>query len=311
MQRLVLDLRENPGGPLVQAINVSSHFLHKGQMVVYTRGRIPHSDEDYHAPSEGDYTGVPLVVLVNRDSASASEIVTGAMQDHDRGVVAGETTFGKALVQSVYELPPSGAAVALTTAHYYTPSGRVIQRPWDETFDEYLLYRELDQQVSRPHPATELKYTDAGRKVYGGGGIEPDHFLPGSVEGFNPGKFARSLYSRGAFATFSRRFTREGDTRPASARTGATHKVSPGWALTDAVVTEFKQMLTSQGVKIDEPAFQGDLPFIKAEIRYEVDGELFGAEEARRNLTKVDPQAQAALGLFDEAKQLLVARKAH
>jgi hypothetical protein len=87
--------------------------------------------------------------------------------------------------------------------------------------------------------------------------------------------------------------------------------VSPGWALTDAVVTEFKQMLTSQGVKIDEPAFQGDLPFIKAEIRYEVDGELFGAEEARRNLTKVDPQAQAALGLFDEAKQLLVARKAH
>jgi carboxyl-terminal processing protease len=311
MQRLVLDLRENPGGPLTQAINVSSHFLHKGQMVVYTRGRIAHSDEDYRAPTEGDYTGVPLVVLVNRDSASASEIVTGAMQDHDRGVIAGETTFGKALVQSVYELPPSGAAVALTTAHYYTPSGRVIQRPWDETFDEYQLYRELDQQLSRPHPAAELKYTDGGRKVYGGGGIEPDHFLPGPVEGFNPGKFARSLYSRGTFINFSRRFRREGDTRPASAKTSATHTVSPGWQVTDDVVAEFKQSLTSLGLKIDEPAFVADLPFVKAEIRYEVDGELFGAEEARRNLTKVDPQAQAALGLFDDAQKLLAAKKAH
>jgi carboxyl-terminal processing protease len=311
MNRLVLDLRENPGGPLVQAIAVASHFLHRGDMVVYTRGRIQHSDENYRAETEGDFTKVPLVVLVNRDSASAAEIVTGAMQDHDRGVIAGETTFGKALVQSVYQLPPSGAAVALTTAHYYTPSGRVIQRPWDETFDEYLTYRERDQQASRAHPASELHRTDSGRTVYGGGGIEPDHFLPGPVDGFNPGRFARLLASRGAFASFSRRFAAEGDTRSASARTGATHKVARGWTVSDDLVTEFKQFLTSQGVKLDDAGFQADLTFVKAELKFEVDSELFGGEEARRNLTHVDPQAQAALGFFDEAQKLLAVKKGH
>jgi carboxyl-terminal processing protease len=308
MQRLVLDLRENPGGPLKQAIDVSSHFLRKGQMVVYTRGRIPNSDEDYRVSEEGDFTDVPLVVLVNRDSASASEIVSGAMQDHDRGVIVGETTFGKALVQSVWGIS-EGAGVALTTAHYYTPSGRVIQRPWDASFDEYLTYRERDQQLPRSHPESELKYTDVNRKVYGGGGIEPDHFLPGRIEGFNPSRFGQLLWSRGTFSNFSRRFTGEGDTRPASAKSGATHRVSRGWSVTDDIVNEYKQSLTSQGIRLDEAAFTSELPFIKAEIKYEVDSELFGAEEARRNLTKVDPQAQAALGFFDEAQKLMAARR--
>lgn len=302
MRQLILDLRENPGGPLVQAIAVSSHFLHKGQMVVYTRGRIPHSDDDYRVTTEGDSPALPLVVLVNRDSASASEIVTGAMQDHDRAVIAGEATFGKALVQSVYEIA-NHAAVALTTAHYYTPSGRVIQRPWDASFDEYLTYRQRDQTNEFPHPDGQLKYTDAGRKVYGGGGIEPDHFLPGAVEGFSPTTFARSL--RGAFVNFSRRFTATGDTRPGSQTTGATHQVAPGWTLTDEMLAEFRQMLVSQGVKIDEAAFQADLAFIRAEIRFEIDTELFGTEEARRNLAKVDPQLQASLGFFEEARKLV------
>jgi carboxyl-terminal processing protease len=243
-------------------------------------------------------------VLVNRDSASASEIVTGAIQDHDRGVVVGETTFGKALVQSVWGIS-EGAGVALTTAHYYTPSGRVIQRPWDSSFDEYLTYRERDQQEPRSHPESELKYTDANRKVYGGGGIEPDHFLPGRIEGFNPSRFGQMLWSRGAFSNFSRRFTGEGDTRPASSKSGATHRVSRGWTVSDELVNEFKQSLTSQGFKVDEAAFTSDLAFIKAQIKYEVDSELFGAEEARRNLTKVDPQAQAALGFFSEAQNLM------
>jgi len=202
----------------------------------------------------------------------------------------------------------NGAAVALTTAHYYTPSGRVIQRPWDQSFDEYLTYSLRDQEPNRPHPASELKYTDLGRKVYGGGGIEPDHFIPGPVEGFNPTRFARLLASRGAFAAFSRTFTAEGDARP-GAKSAATHKVARGWTVTDAVVDEFRQMLTTQGVKIDEVAFKTDLAFIKAEIKYEVDSELFGAEESRKNLTRVDPQAQAALGFFDEARKLLDTRE--
>ena len=202
MQRLLLDIRDNGGGPLNQAIAVANHFLHKGQMIVYTKGRVENSDENYRAVVEGDYTDLPLIVLTSRQSASASEIVTGSMQDHDRGLIVGETTFGKALVQSVYSI--EGAGLALTTAHYYTPSGRLIQRPWDGAFDEYLTYALRDQSASRAHPASELKYTDGGRKVYGGGGIEPDHFIGGAIEGFNVTPFTRTLFVRGAFVELRR-----------------------------------------------------------------------------------------------------------
>ncbi len=153
-----------------------------------------------------------MVVLVNRNSASASEIVTGALQDHDRALVVGETTFGKALVQSVYTISDR-AGLALTTARYYTPSGRLIQRPWDGTFDEYLTYTLRDQNPDRPHNASDLRYTDGGRKVYSGGGIEPDRRLDGPVEGFNPSAFGRALYGRQVFATFAEQFTAEGDMR--------------------------------------------------------------------------------------------------
>ncbi|MBP1603493.1 MAG: ctpA, partial [Acidobacteria bacterium] len=212
MRRLLLDLRGNPGGPLDQAIRVSNEFLQQGQMIVYTRGRVPNSDQDYRATERGSYTELPLVVLANRNSASASEIVSGALQDHDRAVIVGETTFGKALVQSVYRIS-EGAALALTTARYYTPSGRMIQRPWDGAFDEYLTYTARTQNAPREHAAADLKYTDAGRKVYGGGGIEPDRRLEGPVEGFNPGRFARGLFARQAFASFAQKFSAVGDTR--------------------------------------------------------------------------------------------------
>ena len=149
--RLLLDLRGNPGGPLDQAIKVSNQFLSRGDMIVYTRGRVANSDQDYHARDAGAYTNQPLIVLVNRNSASASEIVAGAIQDHDRGLVIGETTFGKALVQSIYRVS-HGAGLALTTARYFTPSGRMIQRPWDTAFDEYLTYslREPEAPVRAP-----------------------------------------------------------------------------------------------------------------------------------------------------------------
>jgi carboxyl-terminal processing protease len=308
MQRLMLDLRDNPGGPLDQAILVASRFLKAGQMVVYTRGRIPNSDDDYRVRAQGGYTDVPMIVLVDRQSASASEIVAGAMQDHDRGLVVGETTFGKALVQSVYPIS-NGAGLALTTGRYYTPSGRLIQRPWDGSFDEYLTYQLRDQDPARAHAAQELKYTDGNRKVYGGGGIEPDHFVAGPVEGFNPTRFAKLLYTRGSFIGFAERFTREGDDRPGS-RSAAQHKVAPGWKVSDAMIDEFRQYLVEQRVKIDEPAFKTDLAFLEAMIHFEVDVDLFGVEEARRNLSGVDPQVQAALGFLDDAKQLMSLKKA-
>jgi carboxyl-terminal processing protease len=306
MERLILDLRDNPGGPLDQAIAVSNRFLKKGQMIVYTKGRVTTEDE-YIALQEGGYTTQPLIVLTNRNSASASEIVSGAMQDHDRAVVVGESTFGKALVQSVYSIH-NGAGLALTTGRYYTPSGRMIQRPWDGSFDEYLTYGLRDQTGTREHAPADLKYTDSGRKVYSGGGIEPDHFVLGPLEGFNPTRFSRLLHSRGAFIGFAEKFSREGDTRSA-ARSAARHKVAPGWVVSDAIIDEFKEYVTSQRVRIDESAFKTDLTFIKAMIHFEVDMDLFSFEEARKNLVKVDPQAQAALGHFDEAKQLLMAKK--
>jgi carboxyl-terminal processing protease len=303
MARLVLDLRDNPGGPLDQAIAVSNRFLRQGQPIVETRGRVPNANEQYRANQRGGYTDVPLVVLVNRQSASAAEIVTGAMQDHDRGLVVGETTFGKALVQSVYPIA-NGAGLALTTGRYYTPSGRMIQRPWDGSFDEYLMYSQRDQDPGRTHSPADLKYTDGNRKVYGGGGVEPDHFVPGPVEGFNPTRFSRGLISRQAFVGFAERFTKEGDPRP-GARSAAVHRVAPGWVLTDAMVAEFRGYLDEMRMRIDEPSFATDLAFIKAMIHFEVDVDLFGVEEARRVFSRVDPQLQAALGFFREAEELL------
>ena len=190
MKRLVLDLRSNPGGQLDQAIRITNRFVPKGAMVVYTRGRVPNSDQDYRATDTPEYTSIPMITLVNRSSASASEIVSGALQDYDRSLIIGETTFGKALVQSVYRVS-GGAGLALTTARYYTPSGRLIQRPWDGTFDEYLTYTMKDQG-QRTYSADQLKYTTGGRKVYSGGGIEPDERFDGPLEGFNPTRFGRS-----------------------------------------------------------------------------------------------------------------------
>jgi carboxyl-terminal processing protease len=302
MKRLVFDLRDNPGGPLDQAIRIANRFLPSGDMIVYTRGRISSADRDYRARVEGDYTAFPMIVLVNRNSASASEIVTGALQDHDRALVVGETTFGKALVQSVYPIS-GGAGLALTTGRYFTPSGRMIQRPWDSAFDEYLTYSLRDQEPSHEHTAAQMKLTDAGRKVYAGGGIEPDEFMAGPVEGFNPTRFGRSLVARGAFANFADRYTAEGDTRFKLANQNLT-PVAKGFTVTDAMVAEFKKSLPSQHITVDEEAFTKDLAFIRAMIRYDIDLALFGVSEARSRLLADDPQAQFALKQFPEAQRL-------
>ena len=153
MKRLLFDIRGNPGGPLDQAIKVVERVpAASGKMIVYTRGRVPNSDQDYRATEDSEFTDMPIVVIANRNSASASEIVTGALQDHDRAYIVGETTFGKALVQSVYRIS-GGAGLALTTAHYYTPSGRLIQRPWDATLrrvSELHAARSGRQQAAQP-----------------------------------------------------------------------------------------------------------------------------------------------------------------
>ena len=302
MEQLVFDLRGNPGGALGQAIRVSNRFLPRGDMIVYTRGRVPNSDQDYRATRRSDYLDIPMVTLVNRNSASASEIVSGALQDHDRSIIVGETTFGKALVQSVYRVS-GGAGAAITTARYYTPSGRLIQRPWDENFDEYLTYVFRDQDANVEHAPEDMKFTDSGRRVYSGGGIEPDSRFDGPTQGFDPAPFGRSLYTRNLFANFARQFSRAGDTRiPPSP---SSRQLGRDFEFTDAMVAEFRAHVEDSGLEIDGADWDADRSFIRAMIRYQIDIDLFGLAEAQRNLVSVDPQLQHGMGLFDDAARLL------
>jgi len=303
MKRLVYDIRGNPGGPLDQAIKVSNEFLPKGKMIVYTRGRVRNSDQDYRATEDSSFLDIPMVVLANRNSASASEIFTGALQDHDRAYIVGETTFGKALVQSVYPIA-NGAGLALTTAHYFTPSDRLIQRPWDETFDEYLSYTQKDQDGIKQHKPSDLRHTDSGRPVYSGGGIEPDKYVAGTMEGFSPTPFGRALFNRQEFETFSQRFIAEGDNRIQRPPAKGWVVIKPGFTVDDQMVKDFRDQLVADRLKIDDAAFQKDLVFIKAMIRFRIDEAAFGIAEARRHLVDVDPQAQAAMASFGEAEKL-------
>jgi carboxyl-terminal processing protease len=303
MKQLLIDLRDNPGGPLDQAIRISNRFLTRGDMIVYTRGRVRNSEQDYRAMEETTVPdNIPLIVLVNRNSASASEIIAGALQDHDRALVVGERTFGKALVQSVYRIS-EGAGLALTTARYYTPSGRLIQRPWDGTFDEYLTYTLREQQAEREHNAKDLRYTDGGRQVYAGGGIEPDRHMAGPVEGFNPSRLGRTLWARQTFQDFAQRFTAEGDERIAGGKN--RRNIKPGFQVDDAMVAEYKKFLIDEErVKMDEAAWTADAAFIRGMIRFGIDEALFGIDVARRRLLADDPQAQFALNQFAEAEKL-------
>jgi carboxyl-terminal processing protease len=303
LKKLVLDLRDNPGGPLDQAIRVANRFLPRGELIVYTRGRAQNSEQDFFATERSQYTDLPVVVLVNRNSASASEIVAGALQDHDRALIVGETTFGKALVQSIYRIS-GGAGLALTTGRYYTPSGRLIQRPWDGSFDEYLTYTLRDQNGDRERTPVDLRYTDARRKVYGGGGIEPDRHIGGPVEGFNPTRFGRTLYARQMFENYAEKYSADGDTRFSGSST-ARRIIKRGFVVTDEIVNDFKEFLVKQRVRVDDAAFAKDVGFIKAMIQLQINNALFGIEEARRNLIAQDPMAQQALSLFAEAEKLM------
>jgi carboxyl-terminal processing protease len=209
-------------------------------------------------------------------------------------------------VQSVYNVgrgTGSTAGLALTTGRYYTPSGRMIQRPWDGAFDEYLTYSLRDQRADRSHDSAELRYTDGKRKVYGGGGIEPDKFIAGPIEGFNPTRFGRSLWARQTFASFADQFVAEGDTRMSAANKNQK-RIARGFTVTDAMLSEYKASVKTLKLTIDEESFAKDDAFIRAMIHYDIDLALFGVEEARRNLITKDPQAQFALQQFPDAVKL-------
>src|SRR5437667_1959139 len=194
---LILDLRQNPGGLLSEGVGVADKFLKKGQLIVSHHGRSS-PEKRYTAAHGNGGKDYPLVVLVNRGTASAAEIVAGAIQDHDRGLVIGETTFGKGLVQTVYPLS-NDTGLSLTTAKYYTPSGRLIQRDYSNvSLYDYYFNREAEENNN----SHEVKLTDSGRTVYGGGGISPDVKIPP----IKSNRFEDSLLQHYVFFNFAKRY---------------------------------------------------------------------------------------------------------
>ena len=206
-------------------------------------------------------------------------------------------------MQSVYRVQSAGAAI--TTARYFTPSGRMIQRPWDGTFDEYMTYTYREQDPNKVHQDDQLKLTDAGRKVYSGGGVEPDRRFDGPVEGFNPTRFGRTVVARDLFEIYARRFSRRGDARIGPSASSQPREMVTGFDVTDEMMAEFKEFVKQSRVVFDEAAWQKDEEFFRAMIRKEIDTDLFGQAVAYKNLAVRDPQLKYAITLFPEAQQLL------
>src|SRR3954464_5063369 len=229
LKGLILDLRQNPGGLLNEGVGVADKFLHKGALIVSHHGRSS-PEKRYTAAHGNGGKDYPVVVLVNRGTASAAEIVAGAIQDHDRGLIVGETTFGKGLGQTVYPLSEN-TGLALTTARYYTPSGRLIQRDYTgvSLYDYY--YSRDNSEADNKNSSRELKTTDSGRTVYGGGGINPDV----KVTTPKQNHFQDTLLQHYAFFNFAKRYT-------------INRQVAKGFTVDDNVMTEFRKFLTDEKV---------------------------------------------------------------
>jgi carboxyl-terminal processing protease len=305
----ILDIRDNPGGLLDQAFAVSNLFLKKGQLVVFTRGRTRRDESNYITEEESPWVDTPLVVLTSRHSASASEIVAGALQDHDRALIVGETTFGKGLVQTIIPLRNvRGYALALTTARYYTPSGRSIQRDYAQTaLEEY--YSPHDRKAC-DEGSGEMKLTDAGRRVYGGDGITPDY----CVEPETPTKFVSYLIGRQAFTGFARGFDAasgqgEADIAGTGSRSQAgsakVQLVRRDFRADAAVLAEFEAYLKSRKLRFTAADLEQNHDSIVRQIEEEVLRQVFGEGEARRRSLSWDPQVKKALELVPRAELLL------
>jgi carboxyl-terminal processing protease len=279
---LILDLRQNPGGLLNEGVGVADKFLHKGQLIVSHHGRS--SPERRYTAMHGDGgRDYPLVVLVNRGTASAAEIVAGAIQDHDRGLVVGETTFGKGLVQTVYPLS-NDTGLALTTAKYYTPSGRLIQRDYSNVslYDYY-----FDRDGIGDTTNKEVKLTDSGRTVYGGGGISPDV----KIEPVKSNRFQDALLQHYAFFNFAKHYI-------------VVHHVTKSFEVDDAVLQEFRKSLDTDKVPYTEAELLQNNDWIKSNLKSEIFVDAFGQEEGLKVKAETDPEVLKGLDLLPQARAL-------
>jgi carboxyl-terminal processing protease len=321
MRQLVLDLRNNPGGLLNQAIDVASEFLPRGQVVVSVKGRTEYSEPIVYKSSGSEPEDVPLVLLINRGSASASEIVAGAIQDHGRGLIVGETSFGKGLVQRVFQLP-FNTGLTLTTARYYTPYGRSLQRDYSSgsLYDYYTRHDAETPPVASPgarDPESPLAHasptpfpqtgppvkTAAGRVFYGGGGITPD--IEVKPLNFTP------LRNRIAEAAFQ--FTRQlAAGKLPSLESYKVEKVQYGrspkageFPVTDKVLEAFRSFVrTDAESQLTSAQLDEDLDFVKLRLREEIITAAFSNDAGARVLVDSDPQVLRALEALPDAKRL-------
>jgi carboxyl-terminal processing protease len=310
MQSLVLDLRNNPGGFLDQAIRVSEKFLQRGQTILTQKGRNGLGDKSYES-SNRNPDPVPLVILVNGNTASASEIVAGAMQDHDRALIVGQTSFGKGLVQGIFPME-YGTGLTLTTAKYYTPSGRLIQRDYSNGgfYDYYTRGGTLasDQpEHEQTKPAGPASKTDTGREVYGGGGISPDEAIKARTINPSQARLRNPIFA----------FTRE----LVNGRiTGFDNfKVQRGidfekrleasdYKVTEDLFKAFKEFVAKDpSWKMTAQQLDRNRQFIELELRYNIVTAAYGRVTADQVLVADDPQVAKAVDVMPKARELAMA----
>jgi carboxyl-terminal processing protease len=272
LANLILDLRANPGGVVTSALETASLFLQPGQIVFTIRGRnVPEKAEK--VPDTAKPYPCKLVVLLDEKTASASEIVSGALQDHDRAMIVGEVSYGKGLVQSVYPLS-GGAGLALTTALYYTPSGRSIQKPLDAKRFE------LGATTAHPNAKSEF-HTDKGRLVTGGGGIRPDFVV-------EPEPLTRlhiALMASGSFTTFATQYLR-------------AHKVDQDWEVPPSAIDEFEAYAATVGIQPGPAEWASEGNYLRNHIKTEIFNQAFGVERGDQVELQRDPLVLKALEIL-------------
>jgi carboxyl-terminal processing protease len=285
---LILDLRENPGGLLQEGVGVAGHWLDRGQVVVSHKGRA-YSEKPYLARGSQFGESYPIVVLVNRYSASAAEIVSGALQDHDRAIILGDTTFGKGLVQTVYPLSDN-TGLALTTQHYYTPSGRLIQRNYSNiSFLDYYYGKRGDSKNMQ-----DVKQTDLGRVVYGGGGITPDvkYDTPKANE------FQMNVLRKNAFFDFSSHYF-----------AANSAKLPAGWVPDEPILDQFHDYLMKQNVQFSEADWTRDHDWVRKQLRQQMYVTAFSFEDSEKVGVEQDPEVAKAIEVMPQAAELLARSK--
>jgi carboxyl-terminal processing protease len=309
MQSLVLDLRNNPGGFLDQAIRVSEKFLQRGQTILTQKGRNGLGDKTYDSSNRAPDT-TPLVILVNGNTASASEIVAGAMQDHDRALIVGQTSFGKGLVQGIFPME-YGTGLTLTTAKYYTPSGRLIQRDYSNGgfYDYYTKGGTiaLDQKETAIKPSGPESKTDTGRPVYGGGGISPDEVIKPRTINQAQARLRNPIFA----------FTRDllngrvtgFDSYKVKGGIDFEHRLqATDFPMTDELYKAFKEYVTKNPAwKMTAAQLDKSRSFIETEMRFNIVTAAFGRVSADQVLIAEDPQVAKAVDVMPKARELAMA----